>query len=431
MLRFGFALIVIVALCTSAYAVSKEDEDATEKRLKAGDRDPAFLLRVNNAVRAGMEWLIKQQCDDGSFRTNHSGEYPGGSTALALLALLKSGLPRSDEVITKGFSFLRKQPLRKTYSVSIAIMALEALFTPQKVEDRQKGHTRAVAPGRMKMPPRDLDWMKELAVFLFENMAYSKMQTQNGVITTPKNAWSYPRDQSGDHSNTQYAILGLRSAQRCGVLIPRGLWEDVWVKVIDHFLEVQEKDGPKVKRWKMLEDRKHGYVSYKTATGIPDTARGWCYSSGCDAKAGGKIHSDATSGSMTCVGIASLLIAVDGLHQIRSAKLNSNRKSAIRKSTNDGLAWMAHHFTVKRNPGHPQGSWLYYYLYGMERAAVLADVRNIGKHDWYREGAEWLIGHQGGGGWSARSGSGPLPATCFALLFLTKATIPGRVKITR
>jgi hypothetical protein len=67
----------------------------------------------------------------------------------------------------------------------------------------------------------------------------------------------------------------------------------------------------------------------------------------------------------------------------------------------------------------------------MERAAVLANARNIGKHDWYRVGAEYLIGAQAGGGSWTGQGSGTLPCTCFALLFLTKATVPGRVKITR
>jgi hypothetical protein len=409
-----------------------EDEKATEKKLKAADRDPAFLLKVNSAVRKGMEWLIDQQDEDGSFHINYSKEWPGGPTAISLLALLKSGVSRHDEVIKKGFDFLRKQPLQKTYSAALTIMALEARYAPQKIEERQKGHTAAMGRGRVPVPREDLDWMKALAVFIIENMVHSKVVTSNGVITTPKNCWSYPKAQQGDHSNTQYAILGLRSAQRCGVALPRDLWEDVWCKVIDHFLDVQEKDGPKVMRWKMIEDKKHGYVSYKAATRVPDRARGWTYTAGIDAKPGGKVHSDATTGSMTAVGVASLIIGMEGLAMARSAKLNSNRRSSITRAVNDGLAWLTHHFEVEKNPGHPQGSWLYYYLYGLERAAVLAGERSLGKHDWYREGAEYLVRTQGSSGaWSSARGSGVLPSSCFALLFLTKATVPGRVKITR
>ncbi|MHC5038584.1 MAG: prenyltransferase/squalene oxidase repeat-containing protein [Planctomycetota bacterium] len=433
--RIPSVLLILLLLGISPPLLGEDaaDEKEREKKLKAGDRDPAFLLRVNTAVRKGIEWVIKQQGADGSFKIEYSKKWRGGPTALAMLALLKSGVPRADEAIEKGFTFLRSQPLQKVYSAGITIMALEARWSPQRVEERQKGLTVAAGPGRIKIPPRDLEWMKALTVFLLENMTQSKLtQQQDGSLTGPKNVWSYPEHKQGDHSNTQYAILGLRSAQRSGVRIPRGLWEGMWVKVIDHFIEVQEKDGPKVKRWRLLEDKKHGYVSYKTATSVPDRARGWTYSSGIDAKQGGKTQGDATTGSMTSVGRASLILGMEGLQRIRSAKLNSNRKSAIKKAVNDGLAWMTHHFTVSTNPGHPQGMWVYYYLYGMERAAVLAGVRNLGKHDWYREGAEWLLGVQNAdGSWSQKTNMGVLSATCFSLLFLTKATIPGRVKITR
>jgi hypothetical protein len=122
---------------------------------------------------------------------------------------------------------------------------------------------------------------------------------------------------------------------------------------------------------------------------------------------------------------------MEGLTAIRSAKLNSSMRNELIKGAWDGLAWLTHHFKVDTNPGHPDGSWVYYYLYGLERAAVLAGVRNLGQHDWYREGADWLVTTQrGDGSWNSGHGSGVLPSTCFALLFLTKATVPGLVKIT-
>jgi hypothetical protein len=408
-----------------------KDEKEVEKELKAADRDLAFILRVNTAVQKGMEWVMKGQKEDGSFPSPHDGGYPGGSTALALLTLLKSGLTPNDEIIEKGFAFLKTQPLQKTYPVALTLMALEARWVPTKPEQRIEGHTAVAGPGKLKVPPKDLDWMKELAVFLLENVTFSKRLSENGVITSPKNVWSYPTAEYSDHSNTQYAILGLRAAMHCGVAIPRDLWEDTWTKVADHFLDVQEKDGPKVMRVKMLEDKEHGYVTYKTQTSIPDTARGWTYGTGKDAAPGGTIHSDWITGSMTSVGVASLVIALEGLTAIGSSK-GASRKPEITKAVNDGLAWLTHNFTVETNPGHGEGSWLYYYLYGLERACVLSGVRNIGQHDWYREGAEWLLANQdGAGSWSRKSSCSVLPDTCFALLFLTKATVPGKVQITR
>jgi hypothetical protein len=430
-----FALLAVLA--PSVPAEEPDDDRKDEKQIKAGDRDPEFILRVNTAIGKGLEWLTAQQAEDGSFKTDYDtradgqlGPWPGGTTALALLALLKSGIAPNDEAVEKGFAFLRTQPIQKTYSAGLTLMALEARWRHEKVEDRIQGHTRAAQGPQAKIPPKDLDWMKELAVFLLENVQQSKQETVNGVNPHPKDCWSYPPNSGGDHSNTQYAILGLRAAQNCGVQIPRDVWEDIWVRMLDHFVDRQERDGPKVLRVKMLEDKEHGYVSYKTVTQVPDTARGWTYFAANVAKTGGE-GLNAVTGSMTSVGVASVVIALDCLTSLGSGKLNSTRKAEAIKAANDGLAWLTHNFSVQTNPGHPQGSWQYYYLYGLERAGVLAGTRNLGQHDWYREGAEWLIESQGGNGAWSRKVSNVLIDSCFALLFLTKATMPGKVQITR
>lgn len=72
----------------------------------------------------------------------------------------------------------------------------------------------------------------------------------------------------------------------------------------------------------------------------------------------------------------------------------------------------------------------YYWLYAVERLGMLLRLRHIGFHEWYREGAQWLVGAQeADGGWVNPAGSlgapePPLAATCFALLFLRRATLP-------
>ena len=49
------------------------------------------------------------------------------------------------------------------------------------------------------------------------------------------------------------------------------------------------------------------------------------------------------------------------------------------------------------------------------------------RHDWYREGAEYLIRAQLRSGAWRGGGRGGLTNTCFALLFLRRATTPVRV----
>ncbi|MEK7866571.1 MAG: hypothetical protein AAB434_07785, partial [Planctomycetota bacterium] len=88
----------------------------------------------------------------------------------------------------------------------------------------------------------------------------------------------------------------------------------------------------------------------------------------------------------------------------------------------DGLAWMDRHFTVKESVYG--AGWYYYYMYGVERAMVLAQKRWVGDHDWYREGALTLIAVQTADGAWASSGT----ETAFAVLFLKRATTPIQTK---
>jgi hypothetical protein len=430
LVRTLIALLAFAALSAPLLAGEAKDEKDAEQQLKAGDRDPEFLLRVSNAVQKGLQWILSQQAADGSFPNPNSNAegFPGGPTALALLAALKSGLARQHEAVVKGFEHLRGQPLQKTYTVAFTIMALEARWTDQDFEKRIQGTTKAAAAPRAKIPAQDFDWMRALVEFLLQNVTYSDdiRDAQSGQVIGPKDVWRYPGPaEVGDHSNTQYAILALRSARKCGIDSP----PDLWALILEHFLAQQEKDGPKVARVRMLEDSKHGYVSYKTLTDVPDTARGWCYTTRFAPLATGGDESTAATGSMTTIGVSSLIIAAECL--AGNPKLG-NKMTTVQKAVNDGLAWISHKFTVETNPGHPGGQWLYYYLYGLERAGVLAGVRNFGMHDWYREGAEWLMKNQAAdGSWLVKATEGQLGATAFALLFLTKATTPGLVKVTR
>jgi hypothetical protein len=70
-------------------------------------------------------------------------------------------------------------------------------------------------------------------------------------------------------------------------------------------------------------------------------------------------------------------------------------------------------------------NWTYYYLYGCERAGVLAGTYRFGAHDWWDEGAAWLLGQQSAdGSWPVESVLSHQADTCFALLFLARATVP-------
>ena len=124
----------------------------------------------------------------------------------------------------------------------------------------------------------------------------------------------------------------------------------------------------------------------------------------------------APTGSMTSAGAAILNICIDALGSKGTSQETLDR---YRSARDRGLEWLGQHFSVDRNPG---GSWLGYYLYGLERVGSLCDVTQLGSHDWYNEGATKLVREQQPSGHWTISGSGSVTGTCYALLFLKRAT---------
>ena len=96
-----------------------------------------------------------------------------------------------------------------------------------------------------------------------------------------------------------------------------------------------------------------------------------------------------------------------------------------------GLDWMTRRFSVTENPGLGERKgeiygWHYYYLYALERFGIMFGTDALGAHDWYMEGATYLLKmQQPNGSWEAKASEGfRNHDTCFAILFLRRATRP-------
>ncbi|MFO1063957.1 MAG: DUF4159 domain-containing protein [Pirellulales bacterium] len=144
-------------------------------------------------------------------------------------------------------------------------------------------------------------------------------------------------------------------------------------------------------------------------------------------------RSNDYSGSMTCAGIASLIITGSGLqsleaqargNQIACCEANENRDLPIRKA----LHWFKmqtdqRQQIIQGNPGSGGNSWYLYYMYALERTGRMTGNRFIGNIDWYREGAQVLRARQIPGAGSFQGGANEnsdVVNTSFALLFLSK-----------
>jgi hypothetical protein len=182
---------------------------------------------------------------------------------------------------------------------------------------------------------------------------------------------------TGDASNSQYAALGLRACIESGVIVPA----DVLRKAKEAWERTQGPDGS------------------------------WSYEGPSNVKQ--RDHPPGTYGSMTMGGIAALCI----LKHYLKEPVKGDPKIA------GAIQWAAKNFTVSQNPGYKHH--LFYYLYAMERAGDLTGSETLGPHEWYPAGAKFLLEKQGPGGeWPQGEIEAHVAATCFAILFLRRATTP-------
>jgi len=326
--------------------------------------------QVQQAMQRGVLFLKSQQMKATGNWPERPG-FRGGLTALCTLALLECGEPVDSPAVQKSLSYLRSlDELRDTYSVATQIMALAAAE-----------------------PKKDMLLIRERAEWLV------RAQVPDGDRA---GAWSYfAKHTGGDNSNSQFAVLGLHEAELAGVEIAEHTWE----RALKYWKSCQRPDGA------------FGY--YKDVEGVPRAA---------------------STGSMTCAGIAALIIASGKMHDGDARVVSGAVKCCCQQQDNSDVErafqWLGNHFSVQVNPGPAGGSRVrvdfslsgrLYYLYGMERVGRLTGRRFIGRHDWYREGAEALVDEQDDDGSWLGAGHGEdnkLIATSFALLFLSKGRRP-------
>ncbi|MEZ6104626.1 MAG: DUF4159 domain-containing protein [Pirellulaceae bacterium] len=226
--------------------------------------------------------------------------------------------------------------------------------------------------------------------FIEEHVRWLESTQHQGGAGT--GGWSY-RDRNGspDNSNSQFAILALHEAVQARIPVSNEVWE----RALAYWLGGQHQSG------------------------------GWGYTPG-----------DSPSGSMTCAGISSLVIIEENRERELPRSVDAIdccSGSSANGALDRALRFWGERFSPRRNPTTPNdigASYLFYYLYGVERAGRLSGQRFFGDHDWYREAGEQILALQRPitGGWTGTNGnlaeSTPELSTSFALLFLSKGRWP-------
>jgi hypothetical protein len=342
---------------------------------------------LDDAVRDGMAYLKEKAAEFG--RESKADE-------LLLWTWLQGGMAESAPEFQALLKSALGKKLERTYNVALTAMALEGL-------DRVKHQKRIAQCAQFLLDNQCANgqWAYGDPSIFAEDLhvppAPPKFKGVRKVTVTRRREGP----ASGDNSNSMYAMLGLRACHDAGIVLPRGS--------VDH-----------AARW-WRESQSRSVAVKGTAV-----AEGWCYNR----------HDHKPYGSMTAGGVGSLVIC--------DYILNIDWKKDPHVAA--GMEWMAKNFSVTFHPGPHEHADMaensqhqyHYYMYALERAGIFVGTDRIGKHWWYEEGAlELLRRQQDDGSWSKRlkpqdpnnnKGMGPpgdpVADTCFAILFLRRATRP-------
>jgi len=361
----------------------KPTPEATPKPVRPLDRPKDVVTQLppppkpkslDEAVRDGMGFLKAKAARLAA---------ESKTDELVLWTWIHAGMPENDPEFQTLLKSILDKKLVSTYHVALAAMSLEEL-------DRVKYQKR----------------IAQCAQFLVDNQCANgqwdygtpTIYAEDVAMPPPAPKGKPPRKvpvtrrregpPSGDNSNSMYAMLGLRACHDAGILVPRATIEQA------------------AKFWRDSQSRT------ATVKGAPlaSAAEGWCY---------GK-HDHKPYGSMTAGGIGSLVIC--------DYILNVDWKKDAHVLA--GMEWLSKNFSVSFNPGPYEHAAMelnsphqyFYYMYALERAAVLYGTEQIGQNYWFAKGVSALIDVQREDGSWRTKGSDPTADTCFAILFLRKAT---------
>ena len=191
-----------------------EKESAPKKDAAAKPLGDKELQATASKVRdAAIEWLKKNQRADGTWEgTSLAFAWKGGSTALAVMALVESGVKANDPALTKALKYLRELKSEQTYVVALQTIALS------RVNEKKDAAILS----------RNVEWLEAAALM--------------GPNAKDIRGWSYGKMNAmqSDYSNTQYALFALYEAGRAGVK-PKN--KKFWEGVRAMYLGTQRVDG--------------------------------------------------------------------------------------------------------------------------------------------------------------------------------------------
>lgn len=368
--------------------------------------------QVDDAIKKGVNWLRKRQSAEGTWgltegnATYGGGQggagygHPAGATSLALYTLLKCGVPVADPSVKKGFKYLKDSNNDKpgsSYETSMLMLAVCATADANKsLKASEKKAEKLKLSGEMR------GWAQVLQKHLLD-----KRKLKGWRYQVPGTQGAAGGEQ--DLSSTQLAALALFAAHRLGIRTDERVWEDI----LSYALEQQDDSGPDVIEEDPVTKQKQTWH-----------ARGFSYIKGESHPEEGQ-----PVGSMTACGVGTAMIARFVLSDGGKKKAAWDARpdaAKVQNAVQDGLAWLITNWSPFDNPKKSQMNVYHlYYLYSFERMMDLIARHKVGAHLWYSEMGQAILNRQADDGhWETGTTHKPgdVLDTCFALLFLKRAT---------
>jgi hypothetical protein len=438
--------IAAIFLGFAATACADPDEKLKEQIAKAIKGGQDYIKASRKANGGGAGAIIGPGGINPGAAMGFMGGVNTGTSTLSGLALVESGLDDKDPVVAAIARLSRESALSttSTYEISLLIMLLDRLASPQD-EGLIQFLTLRLMGGQMA----DGSWTYTcdgIRLDPVEQRLLWAELTKTAKLTTPttphpKN--SKPREDldpetpktpkkdkpeekkeepeepakskmhpaleklarsvrpgggmnvfnfTGDHSNTQFATVGLWCGRRHGVNVTDSL-----ALLEKHYRGLQVADG------------------------------GWAYT----GSGGG------SSPSMTCAGLMGLAMGF-GAKKVDPEEIGKDR------NVEAGLKYVGTFLSAaadqREAPGGAGGfggfrpnelSANLYFMWSLERVGMVYGLKTIGKVDWYDWGSRVLVSsQQGDGSWTngpAQLHGNAENATAFALLFLSRSNLAKEV----
>jgi hypothetical protein len=413
--------------------------------------------KVDAAIERGVRFLKAQQLRTGTWRPD--GFHALGYAALPALTLLECNVPAKDPVVQRAASVVRRHAhlVNDTYDLALALLFLDRLGDKSDRALIQKIGLRLVAAQteaggwNYDCPILTKPEMAKLMLFLQQARppaaqllslpagAASEQKALPGAPsasslgrsgTQPTKPKSVSKDSPAAKTKPALRLESLPANVRRLPIVnaiakPKGM-EKANARLMPFLPTRDDNSNSQFALLALWAARRHDVPTERTLA-LADKR----YRTSQNADGGwGYQHRSPTKSAMTGVGLLGLALGHGASEEgLRAAAEGRNKAAAARKllgdaAIHDGLEAFAQYVggANDRAPLHAN----LYFLWTVERVAMLYNLPTIGNKDWYRWGVNILVpSQQPAGGWFLGGYPGAdIPVdTSFALLFLKRSNL--------